>query len=338
MHAARSGGVFLVDEGVSAMIRLGFILAAALCLATSVAHAAGFQPIEVPGDSSLPAIKGAIWYPCAQPVRDIEVGLLTIAVAKDCPVTGEKLPLIVISHGKGGSLIGHYDTAQTLADAGFVVVAISHPGDNALDKSRMDDPSVFVERPADIKRAIDFMLGPWPDANKIDATRIGLFGFSRGGYTGLVAIGANPHFGKRLRSCEGNGSALCDQIHKGELPELTHDPRIKAAVIADPLSIFFTPNSFTAVNVPVQLWGSERGGDGVTPESVVAIASQLPQKPEFHAVPNSQHFDFLPPCPPALAKAAPVICVDAPGFDRTAFHQELNAAMLAFFRKHLMNP
>ncbi|TIX86715.1 dienelactone hydrolase [Rhizobium sp. P44RR-XXIV] len=319
------------------MTRLGFILAASLSLATSMAHAAGFKPIEVAGEGSLPAIKGGVWYPCSQPVGDIKVGPFIMAATKDCPVTGEKLPLVIISHGRGGTFVGHHDTAGTLADAGFVVVAISHPGDNALDKSRIDDPSVFVERPADIQRTLDFMLGSWPDAAKIDAARIGFFGFSRGGYTGLVVIGANPHFGKRLRACEGNDSALCDQVHKGTLPELTHDPRIKAAVIADPLSVFFTPDSFNAVKVPVQLWGSERGGDGVTPESVVAIASQLPEKPEFHTVPNSQHFDFLPPCPAELAKTALVICADPPNFDRVAFHRELNAATLVFFRKHLVD-
>ena len=319
------------------MTRLGFIFAASAYLATSLAHAAGFQSIEVPSDGSLPAIEGGVWYPCAQPVSEVKVGPFTMAAAKDCPVTGEKLPLVVISHGKGGTFIGHHDTAETLADAGFVVVAISHPGDNALDRSRIDDFSVFIERPTDIKRTIDFMLGPWPGAEKIDTTRIGLFGFSRGGHTGLVAIGAKPHFGKRLRHCDGNDSLLCDQVHKGEPPELTHDPRIKAAVIADPLSVFFTPDSFKAVKVPVQLWGSERGGDGVTPESVVATASQLPDKPEFHTVPNSQHFDFLPPCPSGLAKSAPIICADAADFDRAAFHKEFNAEVLAFFRRHLVN-
>lgn len=217
------------------------------------------------------------------------------------------------------------------------VVAINHPGDNAMDKSRTDDFSVFVERPTDIKRVIDFMLGPWPHAGKIDNRRIGIFGFSRGGHTGLVAIGANPYFGKRLRLCEGKDSALCDEVHKGELPELAHDPRIKAAVIADPLSVFFTAESFKAVKVPVQLWGSERGRDGVTPESVVGIANELPMKPEFHAVPNSQHFAFLARCPADLAKSAPAICADEPGFDRAAFHRGFDGEVLAFFRKHLVD-
>jgi len=129
----------------------------------------------------------------------------------------------------------------------------------------------------------------------------------------------------------------CDQVHKGELPELAHDSRIKAAVIADPLSIFFTDKSFKGVNVPVQLWGSERGGDGVTPESVVGIAHQLPIKPDFHVVPNSQHFAFLAPCPADLTKIVPEICTDGPNFDRTVFHKEFNTEVLAFFRKHLVD-
>jgi hypothetical protein len=46
---------------------------------------------------------------------------------------------------------------------------------------------------------------------------------------------------------------------------LTHDRRINAAAIADPLSIFFTADSFAGVTIPVQLWASETGGDGVEP-------------------------------------------------------------------------
>jgi hypothetical protein len=75
-------------------------------------------------------------------------------------------------------LRGHHDTAETLADAGFVVAAINHPGDNAFDASRTDDLSVLIERPSDIKRLIDFMLGAWPETTKIDRERIGVFGSS----------------------------------------------------------------------------------------------------------------------------------------------------------------
>lgn len=316
------------------MIRLRFLFAA-LCLSTSLAHAAGFQFIEIPGNGSLQPLKGAVWYPCDQPPGNEKLGPFDLSVVKDCPVMGEKLPLVVISHGRGGTFLDHGDTAEALADAGFVVAAINHPGDNAMDKSRTNDFSVFVERPADIKRLVDFMLGSWTAGARIDASDIGMFGFSRGGYTGLVAVGANPHFEKSLRLCDGVDTPLCKQVHNGALPELVHDPRIKAAVIADPVSVFFTQDSFSNVKIPVQLWRSELGGGGVTPESVANIVGEIPTKPDVHLVPLSQHFSFMAPCSAEFRQLARAICSDGPNFDRISFHQEFNAGVLAFFRNYL---
>jgi predicted dienelactone hydrolase len=61
----------------------------------------------------------------------------------------------------------------------------------------------------------------------------------------------------------------------------------------------------------------------------------LPTPHEYHVVLNSTHFAFLSPCPPAAATAHSDLCKDAPGFDRVAFHKELDAEVLAFLRKHL---
>jgi predicted dienelactone hydrolase len=315
-------------------------LAAACCVAATMAHAAGFRFIDAPADADGPGLHGAVWSPCASPEQ--EIGRRTVAIpgVKNCPITGDKLPLVVISHGRRGWFAGHHDTAETLADAGFVVAAINHPGDNGSDPSRSSNLSVFIERPADIKRLIDFMLGAWPEAARIDRQRIGFFGFSRGGYTGLVVVGGNPDFRRALALCpEGSTSRLCEQIRQDDAATqpFTHDPRIKAAVIVDPLAIFFAPDSFTGVTIPVQLWASARGGDGVSPEMVAAVERTLPATPDYHVVPEAGHFAFLPPCPTEMAQAVPEICADAPGFDRVALHKELNAETLAFFRKHLVD-
>lgn len=314
---------------------LGFLLALLLGVAASSARAAGFRVIEIPATAERPALSGAVWSPCAQPPGEMKLGPYVLPVVRDCPVQGEKLPLVVISHGAGGSVFGHRDTAQVLADAGFIVVAINHPGDTALDRSRIDAFEIFVERPADIRRAVDFMLGPWPLAARIDPERVGLFGFSRGGYTGLVLIGAKPAFGKRFRLCEGKDTPLCDQVRAGTLPPLPDDPRIKAAVIAEPLSVFFTQQSYKTIKTPVQLWRSAQGGAGVTPKSVDELAALLPVKPDMQIVANAHHFAFLAPCPTALALTAPDICTDAVDFDRVAFHRVFNDKILTFFRKHL---
>ncbi|KJC56327.1 dienelactone hydrolase [Bradyrhizobium sp. LTSPM299] len=314
--------------------------AVGFCLTATLAQAAGLRSFDIPADANGPAIHGAIWSPCAEPPGVVRLDIFALPGVKDCPLFGSRMPLVVVSHGRGGNFAGHHDIGEVLADAGFIVAAISHPGDNSFDLSRSDDLSVYVERPQDIKRLLDFMLVASPFSAAIDRERIGLFGFSRGGYTGLVVIGANSDWAKATAFCQHSASHACAQISRGEYPAqpLAHDSRIKAAVIADPLAITFTAESLSAVKVPVQLWASEYGGDGVLPRDVAAADANLLAKHEYRVVPNSWHFSFLAPCPPALLRARPEICVDAPGFDRVAFHAEFNGDVLAFFRKWLIRP
>jgi predicted dienelactone hydrolase len=310
-----------------------------LCLLATLAHAAGLRVIDVPADTSGPALHGALWYPCSDPPREVKLGNATLPGVTDCAVNGDKLPLVVVSHGRGGDFVGHHDTAEALADAGFVVATINHPGDTATDMSRSDDLSSLVERPTDMKRLIDFMLGASPLASKIDPKRIGFFGFSRGGYTGLVLVGARPDWASTTALCRTASSHMCEQILSKTFPArpLTYDPRIHAAVIANPLAVMFTSDSFSAVKVPVQLWESERGGDGVSPESVAAVNKNLPAQHEYHIVPNAAHFVFLAPCPLPLTMKRPELCTDAPSFDRAAFHKRFDANVVRFFQMQLTN-
>jgi predicted dienelactone hydrolase len=150
----------------------------------------------VPADANGPALKGAVWYPCAASTGTVKLNdNLSVPAAMVCPVDGNKLPLVVISTGGNGWFANHYDTAEALADAGYVTAAVSHPSFTSPEKMILkQNVADLIERPIDIKRLVDYMLGGWPDAVKIDAERIGFSGFSRGGYTGLVVIGGNPDF------------------------------------------------------------------------------------------------------------------------------------------------
>ena len=313
-------------------------IAAALFAWMTPAQAAGLRLIEIPAEPGGPALKAAVWSPCAAPPQETKLGPFTLAAVIDCPVTGEKLPLIVVSHGYGGTYLGHHDTAEALADAGFIVVALNHPDDTASNKAKSQDFTALLTRPTDVRRLISHMLGASPLSPNIDPQRIGFFGFSRGGYTGLVLAGGNPDFSRLGFVCRYLTRTLCGLFSGGAAPAnaLVHDPRIKAFVIADPLSgAFGTRESLKDVTAPVQLWGSQRGGDGVAPEDVAAVARDLPAPPDFHKVPGSGHFAFLSPCPEQLAVSAPEICVDSPGFDRAMFHKELNAQVVGYFQRHL---
>jgi predicted dienelactone hydrolase len=307
-----------------------------LCCLGSAAQAAGIQLLD-----SDPNLAGAIWYPCAAEPQSVPLGRLAMQFVdslrgvKDCPVTGTKLPLVIVSHGRGGWFGAHDDVEEALADAGFVVAAINHPGDNGDDSSQRDNLSVWVSRPADMVRLLDFMLNQWKDSAAIDPARIGFFGFSLGGYTGLVLAGANPDFQRFANRCTDTTGA-CAQLHHGDVPsDLPHEPRIKAAVLADAaLTSTFTPENLAGIEIPLQVWRSELGGPGADATGTARVASSLPGKPDIHVIPAA-HYGFLPPCAPQLAANLPRLCTDPPGFDRTAFHRDFDASIVGFFHEQL---
>jgi predicted dienelactone hydrolase len=189
-----------------------------LCFTTTLAQGAGIRAIDVPAGTGGSALKGAVWYPCSQPPGEVDLGKATLPGVKDCALPDKPLPLIVVSHGRRGSFLGHNDTYEVLADAGFAVAAINHPGDTVLDLSRTDDLAIYVQRPNDIKRLIDFMVAASPFASGIDRERIGLFGFSRGGYTALAVIGANPDWTTVTALCQQSTTHVCEQIRAKEFP------------------------------------------------------------------------------------------------------------------------
>ncbi|MBX4377857.1 hypothetical protein K4H02_22640, partial [Mycobacterium tuberculosis] len=89
-------------------------------------------------DNHGPSLESAVWYPCAGNPTQVDIGFDHSTGVKDCPLMGQKLPLIVISHGVGGWYGNFHTLAEQMADAGFVVAAINHPRDGG--RSRTRDP------------------------------------------------------------------------------------------------------------------------------------------------------------------------------------------------------
>jgi predicted dienelactone hydrolase len=289
--------------------------------------------IPVAGDRP---IQAAVWYPTEAPEASTPLALGRQSVAAGAAVSGRGHPLVVISHGTGGSFADHFDTAHALAEAGFVAAALSHTGDTYDDRSRA---TRITERPGQLVRLIDFMTSEWRGHAALDGRRIGAFGFSSGGFTVLSAIGGEPDLGRLARHCLEHphfyDCALARQF--GAPPAhpapVAHDARIKAAVVAAPaLGFAFAPSGLAGVRIPVQLWRAE--WDTVLPQPYYAeTVHRLLPRAEYHVVPRADHFDFLPPCSLGLAKAVPAIC--ASNIDRGAFHRTFNAAVLRFFRQQL---
>jgi predicted dienelactone hydrolase len=304
---------------------------------------AGFVECVVP-DPAGPSIPAGIWYPSRAPAAARPLGLNVHHVAAGGAIAGDGLPLVVVSHGIGGWFGGHCRTAAALARAGFVVVAFTHPGDNDQDASR----ALHVwDRPRHVGVVLDHVLAHWPGAARVDAGRMGIFGFSAGGFTALIAVGGVPDMYRIIPHCAAHrGEWMCRMMRKrgfdpqreGPIPDgaWRHDSRFRAAVIAAPaLGFTFGPEGLAGVSVPVQLWRAADDEMLPHPWNAQAVHDALPAPPEYHVMAGARHFAFLPPCSPALAAAVPDICRDAPGFDRAAFHDRFEAEVARFLRARL---
>jgi predicted dienelactone hydrolase len=307
------------------------------------AGAVGFQLVSVP-DAHNPPIEMGIWYPSEAPAHAEKLFLDTQTVAKDGAVAGHALPLIVMSHGQGGRFSNEYDTAIALAQAGFVAAALTHTGDNLHDQSRV---IMIQDRSRQLHVVTDWLLHGWAMHDRIDAGRIGVWGFSAGGFTALVASGGVPDMSLIAPHCASRPTeftcALILRSHVDfvKLPPVpasawVHDPRIRAAVIAAPaLGFTFGRAGLSTIHIPVQLWRA--GQDQILPQPFYAqaVKDSLPNPPEYHVVAGAGHLDFLPPCDAEKARIVPMICESAPGFDRAGFHSAFNKSVIDFFDRSL---
>jgi len=281
----------------------------------------GFETFMIPDGAGIP-IEVGVWYPA------------------ESSLGGVPLPLVVMSHGNGGVYNGHSDTAIALARAGFVAAALTHTGDNYRDMSRATD---VAERPRQLRLLIDYMVAEWRSHGRIDAGRIGAFGFSSGGFTVLVAAGGEPQLARVGPHCAAHPEFFDCRLVASQPPRAdagmghwTHDRRIRAVVAAAPaLGYAFGRDGLANVNQPIQLWRAENDHVLPHPFYAQAVNDALPTPPDYHVVAHADHFDFMPPCSAALAANAPMICQPTPGLDRAAFHEEFNRDVVSFFEQSL---
>lgn len=288
-----------------------------------------------------------IWYPSSSPQAPVTVGNILQTVALDGQVSDDDLPIVVFSHGSAGWYGDRSESAQRLADAGFVAVSMTYPGDNYQDSN---DKAIeqLINRPRITSRVLDFVTEVWPGKDHVDKSKIGFYGFSAGGFTGLVAIGGVPDW-KLFAShcaaipaegvCNEGSAAYFSHPKAAQIPASAwhHDPRIKAAVLVSPGWAFsFDATSISNINVPVELWGGSK--DTVVPfeSNIGYVQRYLSHVVSAHEVHDARHNSFLKPCSEVVRAKNPDFCSDEPGFDRPAFQADFNTALVGFFQSELM--
>jgi len=143
------------------LVFCGLLLTAAQAMAAQ----AGWRQITLPATTADAApIVAALYYPTQAPARTIAMGPFTVNVAMQAAPEARVKGLIVLSHGTGGSELAHSSLAEALAQQGYLVAALRHPGDNWQDRSLRQGSleRYATERPRQASRVIDALLNESP--------------------------------------------------------------------------------------------------------------------------------------------------------------------------------
>ena len=173
-----------------------------------------------PGADEKPQLRG----PPGNPLFDGGQAAADAALAP----TPAKFPLIVLSHGTGGTGGSLAWLGTALARAGYVAAAVDHPGNNAIDGYTVEGFTLWWERARDLSAVIDGMLADPGFMARIDGQRVGAAGFSLGGYTAIVIAGGITSLAHYRDFCaSAQADASC------QAPPEFGDLRAKAKALAD---------------------------------------------------------------------------------------------------------
>ena len=296
----------------------------------------------------------ALYYPTMAVPRAIAMGPFALNAAIGGKPVDKVKALILLSHGIGGSELGHSVLAQALARNGYLVAALRHPGDNWQDRSLMEKSPerYFDERPRQASRVIDAILADpaWKDRIATDSLgpRVGALGHSAGGYTVLALVGAKPDLSRLRKHCQAEASEdpiFCGMGRSGDatppLPPspaatpLLKDERVRAIVAMAPAGVLLTAESLATVRSATMIYEAELDRFLVPRFHAEWVASNLPA-PNLHRVPNAWHFAFMDTPSMPLPSPDGDVAANPPGFDRTAFLNQLAVEITAFFDKTLL--
>ena len=286
----------------------------------------GFRAVEVDDDVLGIAFPMVVFYPTNQPEKTENIGPFQLQVALNAPVKAGVFPVVLISHGSGGTPLVYRTLAHYLARSGFVVGLPEHPFNNRNDNTWQGTAQNLAARPRHLRLAIDSLYNSPRLVDFVLPDVVGLVGHSMGGYTALALAGGTP-------------TCFPAEAPDGQPHSVTTEPdrRVRAVVLLAPAAVWFrAPNALRDVQVPLLMLLAEI--DELTPvfhAQVVLDGLPTQTRIEHRVVPNAGHFSFLSPFPVAMTSPGFPPSQDPPGFDRARFHDELNTQVKAFLQREL---
>lgn len=283
---------------------------------------AGYRSVELFDDAMAMPFPMVLLYPSDGAERVERLGPYELSVAKDGAIAYGEYPLLVISHGNGGSHLVYRTLGAHLARNGFVVAMPEHPRNNRNNNDLGGTVANLENRPRHVRLVMDWAFSELGKSLKTGAAAI--IGHSLGGYTGLAVAGGAP-----------TAFSWETPDQQTRRIDVTPDERVKALVLLAPAAAWFmAEGALSRVKVPILMLTAEK--DPHTPvEHSEIIKGGVADRNliEHRVVANAGHYSFLSPFPAAMVNPGFAPAQDPAGFDRVGFHAVMNEEVLAFLRR-----
>jgi predicted dienelactone hydrolase len=288
-------------------------------------HPIGFHRTTL-ADPQRP-LEMVVWYPAtthatAQVIDDSPVFVSASAV-RDAPPTVGEHPLVVLSHGYRGNWSNQMWLASALADQGYIVAAVNHPGSTTHDRSPQAAAQLW-QRPVDLRRAIEAVVAQPGKFGAVAPQRIAVVGHSLGGWTALEIAGARFDPERFAEDCKAHAQLASCNVYKQMNPastaqgkaDLAADRRYKpvSAIVSLDLGLSrgMTDASLAALPVPTLVIAAGAPSEDLPAQLESAdLAKRLPPATtRYVEINDATHFSFTSICKPG---AIEMLEEDAPG-------------------------
>lgn len=312
---------------------------------TKAEYSVGFVRMETMQAETKEDIPVALVYPSDSPSKPVKFGPFKMELAINGEIAMGEFPVAIISHGSGGTNLGHRSIAFELVKQGFVVAMPLHPGNNFRNNVAQGTALNWINRPKHIKSTIDALLSNPDISPSINVDSISVIGHSAGGYTALAVAGGKADTGHIIDLCKSGlrlNEPFCGLVRENKVDRINidnqRDKRVKAVVLMAPVGILFdSEESLAQIDIPVLLLRAEKDVELTEPYHSEVIAKRIKNKENltYRTIDNAGHYSFITPFPDEMQGELGVVAEDPEGFDRREFHSALSKEIASFLIKAL---